>query len=98
MACNKALSTVACSFQFTNIADEDLYLLKRNTPLEEEFFSPFLTLSIEGHPVEYEGVYASRIAPTMDEFVLLKAGESNKHYIILLMCLLSRQAIPASYI
>ena len=34
MACNNALSTVACSFQFTNIADKDLYLLKRNTPLD----------------------------------------------------------------
>ena len=76
MACNKALSTVACSFQFTNIADEDLYLLKRNTPLEEGFYSPFLTLSIEGRPVDYEGILASRIAPTKDEFVLLKAGES----------------------
>ena len=75
MACNKALSTVACSFQFTNIADEDLYLLKRNTPLEG-FFSPFLNLSTEGRPVQYEGIYASRIAPTKDEFVLLKAGES----------------------
>ena len=51
------------------------YLLKRNTPLEG-FYSPFLTLSTEGHPVEYEGILASRIAPTKDEFVLLKAGES----------------------
>ena len=75
MACNKALSTVACSFQFTNIADEDLYLLKRNTPLEG-FYSPFLTLSIEGRPVQYKGILASRIAPTKDEFILLKAGES----------------------
>ena len=79
MACNKALSTVACSFQFTNIADEDLYLLKRNTPLEEGFYSPFLTLSTEGRPVEYKGILASRIAPTKDEFVLLKAGETDKN-------------------
>ena len=78
MACNKALSTVACSFQFTNIADEDLYLLKRNTPLEG-FYSPFLTLSTEGRPVDYEGIIASRIAPTKDEFVLLKAGETDKN-------------------
>ena len=78
MACNKALSTVACSFQFTNIADEDLYLLKRNTPLEG-FYSPFLTLSIKGRPIPYKGILASRIAPTKDEFVLLKAGEIDKN-------------------
>ena len=52
-----------------------LYLLKRNIPLEEGFYSPFLTLSTEGRPVQYEGILASRIAPTKDEFVLLKAGE-----------------------
>ena len=79
MACNKALSTVACSFQFTNIADEDLYLLKRNTPIEEGIYSQFLTLSTEGRPVEYKGIIASRIAPTKDEFVLLKAGETDKN-------------------
>ena len=78
MACNKALSTVACSFQFTNVADEDLYLLKRNTPLEG-FVSPFLILSIEGRPVPYEGIMVYRIPLTKEEFVLLKAGESDKH-------------------
>ena len=75
MACNNALSTVACSFQFTNIADEDLYLLKRNTPLEG-LNSKFFTVSIEGRPVPYEGPIFYSIPPTKDEFILLKAGES----------------------
>ena len=74
MACNKALSTVACSFQFTNIADEDLYLLKCNTPLEG-LDSKFLTVSIEGCPVPYEGPIFYCMPPTKDEFVPLKAGE-----------------------
>ena len=75
MACNKALSAVACSFEFTNNANEDLYLLKRNTPLEG-LYSQFLSVSLDGRPLEYEGIFAFRLPPTKDEFVLLKAGES----------------------
>ncbi|XP_019855062.1 PREDICTED: uncharacterized protein LOC105313627 [Amphimedon queenslandica] len=75
MACNKALSTVACSFEFTNNANEDLYLLKRNTPLEG-LNSQFVSVSLDGRPLEYEGIYIYRLPPTKDEFVLLKAGES----------------------
>ncbi|XP_019856887.1 PREDICTED: uncharacterized protein LOC109585313 [Amphimedon queenslandica] len=75
MACNKALSAVACSFEFTNNANQDLYLLKRNTPLEG-LNSQFVSVSLDGRPLEYEGIYAYRLPPTKDEFVLLKAGES----------------------
>ena len=75
MACNKALSAVACSFEFTNNANEDLYLLKRGTPLEG-LVSEFLTVSVAGSPVEYDGIFVHRLPPTKDEFVLLKAGES----------------------
>ena len=75
MACSKALSAVACSFEFTNNANEDLYLLKRNTPLEG-LYSQFVSVSLDGRLLEYKGIYAYRIPPTKDEFVLLKAGES----------------------
>ena len=75
MACNKVLSSVACSFEFTNNANEDLYLLKRNTPLEG-LYSEFVSVSLDGRPLEYEGIYIYRLPPTKDEFVLLKAGES----------------------
>uniref|UniRef100_A0A1X7UFW4 Uncharacterized protein n=1 Tax=Amphimedon queenslandica TaxID=400682 RepID=A0A1X7UFW4_AMPQE len=75
MACNKALSAVACSFEFTNNANEDLYLLKRNTPLEG-LNSQFVSVSLDGHPLEYEGIIMYSLPPTKDEFVLLKAGES----------------------
>ncbi|XP_011405316.1 PREDICTED: uncharacterized protein LOC105313517 [Amphimedon queenslandica] len=75
MACDKALSAVACSFEFTNNANEDLYLLKRNTPLEG-LYSQFVSVSLDGRPLEYEGIYIYRLPPTKDEFALLKAGES----------------------
>ncbi|XP_011405771.2 PREDICTED: uncharacterized protein LOC105313773 [Amphimedon queenslandica] len=75
MACNKALSAVACSFEFTNNANEDLYLLKRNTPLEG-LDSEFVSVSLDGRPLDYEGFYMYHLPPAKDEFVLLKAGES----------------------
>ena len=75
MACNKALSAVACSFEFTNNANKDLYLLKRNTPLEG-LDSEFVSVSLDGRPLDYEGFYMYRLPPGKDEFVLLKAGES----------------------
>ena len=75
MACNKALSAVACSFEFTNNANENLYLLKRNTPLEG-LNSQFVSVSLDGRPLEYEGILVYRLPPTKVEFILLKAGES----------------------
>ena len=77
MACNKALSAVTCSFEFTNNGNEDFYLLKRNTPLEG-LYSPFI--DVTHHPngvVQYSGIVVYRVPiPEKNEFVLLKAGES----------------------
>ena len=75
MACHKALSSAACSFEFTNVADEDYYLLKRNTPLEG-LNSPFVSVSLDGMPLQYEGRYVYRTPPSKDEFVLLKPGQA----------------------
>ncbi|XP_011407670.2 PREDICTED: uncharacterized protein LOC105314929 [Amphimedon queenslandica] len=75
MSCNKALSAVACSFEFTNNANEDLYLLKRNTPLEG-LRSQFVSVSLDGRSLEYEGMYVRRAPPAKENFVFLKAGES----------------------
>ena len=74
MSCEKSLSAVACSFEFLNVADEDYYLLKRNTPLEG-LISQFIAVSYEGRPLKYEGKLIHRDPPTKDEFVLLKAGQ-----------------------
>ena len=74
MSCLKSLSAVACSFEFINVASEDYYLLKRNTPLEG-IISQFIAVSYEGRSLEYKGIFVHRDPPTKDEFVLLKAGE-----------------------
>ena len=76
MGCNKGLSSVLCTFEFTSNANEDLYLLKRDTPLEG-LVSPFVALYHNGNPVPYEGPLVYRLPPTEDEFLLLKPGESD---------------------
>ena len=76
MSCLKSLSAVACSFEFINVASEDYYLLKRNTPLEG-LISQFIAVSYEGRSLEYKGIFVHRDPPTKDEFVLLKAGERD---------------------
>ena len=75
MACHKALSAIACSFEYTNVANEDYYLLKHNTPLEG-LRSPFITVSQDGVRLQYQGMYVRRAPPTKQAFVLLKAGKS----------------------
>ena len=46
MACHKALSVVACTFEFTNVADEDYYILKRDSPLVGGLYTLHSLLSI----------------------------------------------------
>ena len=75
MSCQKTLSDVKCSFDYTNNAQEDYYLLKRNTPLEG-LISPCITISREGNPLEYEGIIVHRDAPNQEDFVLVKSGET----------------------
>ncbi|XP_011404512.2 PREDICTED: uncharacterized protein LOC105313074 [Amphimedon queenslandica] len=75
MACDRAFSAVLCTFEFTNNGREDLYLLTYNTPLEGPY-SPFITLSLNGKSLQYEGIFASRTPPTREGFALIKARQS----------------------
>ena len=75
MDCQQSTSAVDCSFHFTNVADKDYYLLKRDTPLEG-LRSPFVAVSRDGVPLQYEGCILYRAPPQKAEFILLKAGES----------------------
>ena len=76
MDCSKQSPAVACSFVFTNNGKEDLYLLKRETPIEG-LFSPFIDVFLHGsEPIPYQGIIAYRLPPTKDDFVLLKVGKS----------------------
>ena len=75
MDCGRALSTVACTFKFTNRHDGTYYLLKRNTPLDG-LYSPFVTVSRDGVPVQYEGIIVHYAPLSKNEFVPLRVGES----------------------
>ena len=75
MTCHRALSVVACTFEFTNAAKGDYYILKRDTPLEG-LHSPFVTVYHEGYEIKYQGIVAIRLPPKKGDFLLLKAGQS----------------------
>ena len=75
MDCGRALSTVACTFKFTNKDDDTYYLLKRNTPLDG-LYSPFVTVSCDGVPIQYEGIIVHYAPLSKNEFVPLRVGES----------------------
>ena len=75
MTCHRALREVACTFEFTNVANEDYYILKSNTPLEG-LYSPFVSVYHEGRRIKYQGIIAFRLPPKKQDFLLLKAGQS----------------------
>ena len=74
MACNKALSVVACTFEFTNMATEDYHILTSDSPLEG-LYSPFVAVYHNGHRVQYEGLIGFRLPPRKQDFQLIKAGQ-----------------------
>jgi peptidyl-Lys metalloendopeptidase len=59
----------------TNTGDEDLWVLTRNTPLDE-IITDCLTIKRNGKKVEYDGPIVKRAAPTASEYKLIKAGQS----------------------
>ncbi|XP_019850269.1 PREDICTED: uncharacterized protein LOC109581005 [Amphimedon queenslandica] len=74
MACSKALSVVACTFEFTNMAAEDYYILTSDSPLEG-LYSPFVAVYHNGRHVQYEGLIGFRLPPRKQDFQLIKAGQ-----------------------
>ncbi|XP_019853562.1 PREDICTED: uncharacterized protein LOC109582929 [Amphimedon queenslandica] len=76
MNCERVVSMVTCSFQYKNNGVKDYYLFKRDSPLEGEINSPFIYVYGNGYPVQYKGIIVHRKDPTLDDFVLLRAGKS----------------------
>ena len=75
MACQKILSLVVCSFQYSNVASEDYYILKHGTPFEGPL-SPFISIYRHDHTVKYNGPYVYNVPPNKDDFVLVERGAS----------------------
>lgn len=76
MSCQKVKTAVICSFEYTNNAQEDFYMLKRDSPLEGEILAPFMSVYREGEQLKYEGIHVDRDAPTSADYILLRAGET----------------------
>ena len=75
MKCSQVTRQVFCRFYFQNTADEDYYILRPTSPLEGLRY-PYLTISQGDKVIEYQGIHVSRMAPTKDSYVLIKAGKT----------------------
>lgn len=76
MTCSQKYLKILCAFEFTNIAKEDYYLLKRNTPLEG-LASNFLSVKTSGgQALSYEGVHIRRAPVSIRSFIRIGAGET----------------------
>lgn len=62
-------------FEITNEGKEDVYVLKRDTPLEG-LKTDCLEVKVNGEPVLYDGYFFKRAAPGKEDYLLLHAGES----------------------
>lgn len=66
---------VDLKFTLTNTSETPMYVLKWYTPLEGIAGEIFRVVR-DGQMVPYEGIMASRGAPTHDEYIFLGVGES----------------------
>jgi hypothetical protein len=66
---------VELRFTLTNNSDSALYVLKWYTPLEG-IAGEIFTVERDGQALPYQGILASRVTPTRDDYVLLEPGES----------------------
>jgi hypothetical protein len=82
------------TFELFNAGDEDVYVLKRNTPLEG-LRSDCFSILRDGMPVLYDGPLVKRGAPTKRDYQLIKAGNSASKTIDLSRCY--QVSVPGKY-
>ncbi len=66
---------VKLRFTLTNNTDTRLYILKWYTPLEG-IMGKIFRVERDGQVIPYQGILATRVAPTAEAYVLLEPGES----------------------
>jgi hypothetical protein len=67
---------VNLSFTLTNNTDKSLYVLKWYTPLEG-IAGEIFRVERDGQAVPYQGILATRIAPSPEAYILLEPGAST---------------------
>lgn len=73
--CKEVGDHIHVDFTIKNTSDNDLMILKWNTPLEGIKSDLFKILKGKYH-VRYDGILIKRAAPTEDDYVKLKSGKS----------------------
>ena len=66
---------VVITFTIINKTEQDIYVLKWNTPLEG-LRSDCLEVTVNGHRVKYDSMLAKRRKPRKEDYVLIEAGKS----------------------
>jgi hypothetical protein len=68
---------VPLRFTFTNAGATGLQLLRWNTPLEGDWFAPFVQVLRDGQPLPYRGPMVKRGDPANDQYLWLGSGASK---------------------
>ena len=76
MDCNQMNDKIVCSFDFKNFGQQNLYLLKRNTPFER-LHSPIFIVTKNSRLISYDGIISLRSPPTADDYHFLGAQDTS---------------------
>ena len=76
MDCNQMNDKIVCSFDFKNIGQQNLYILKRNTPFER-LRSPIFIVTKNSHLISYDGIISLRSPPTADDYHFLGVQDTS---------------------
>ena len=68
--------TVRLQFALTNTGADPLWVLRWNTPWEGRWLAPFVELSRDGQPLDYQGAMVKRARPDAAAYLRLSAGET----------------------
>lgn len=70
-------------FTLTNTGADPLWVLRWNTPWEGRWMAPFVTLSRDGQPLDYQGAMVKRAAPDASAYLHLAPGQALRAAIAL---------------
>lgn len=67
---------VLLRFTLANTGPQALLILRWNTPWEGQWFSPFVSVQLDGRGVPYSGPVMKRAEPHAEDYLRLEAGAS----------------------
>lgn len=67
---------VTVSFNLRNASRQDVHLLRWGSPFEGAWFGPFVRVRTSSRELPFEGAMKKRGEPSVEEYLLLRAGQS----------------------